>query len=924
MTHRPTHSRLVLSLLAAAFSAVAVPLLAQPAAPARPAAPEEETVKLSPFVISTDKDNGYIAADTLNAGRLRTNLLMTPGDMEVFTRDLLNDLGVFNIDEASGWLTNSRPLEANGINSNSQSPASLALSDSGGNVTLRGMSTSPSTRNYFLSGTTPMEYNVQRIEASRGPNAILYGEAGPGGGVNYMTKRAESRSFNTLRVRTDSLGSMGVSLDLNRPLGKKFDLRYNTSWLDQQYFLERVRMKSIGNALSAVYRPFERTTVNVDVDFTQTSRPGFMMSSIVDQTSLWNRVPVTGTLTTAQATAAGLALWSGTKYLVYIEGIGVVDMKGKAYSQGSGIPIMSAYNLGVPNVIRPPARSFNLNPRQVDVKGRTADVQASVDHLFRNGVSMQLAGQYAKYTADGGNYAFTAAYIDPNVYLPNGQVNPNFSKIFSTSYAGRSINGTQRDSRTVRLVAAYPIRGWGGTTSVSAFAHHQESNSRSVYWDLHIVDPASTLAITDNSSRINIYRYWDNMPRDLPDFTKMYDTRMVPTADGITKGKNDAAEIAASGSYLQDRLTYVVGFRRDKSALTTSNGDAASRDAKTGAFATYTTDSRVAYVNVKTVGVVYFPFRMLGFYADRAEGFTIQTNANPRLDGSFAKANIVPAQDDSYGVRFRLAQTDILTVTGSIGHYTASQENSALSIGVGAVNQLWANHSLANKYIETFSPSPTSTASLNSITSSRSFAGYGWEGSVTMNVANRFRLVVNGALPHTRQYNSAMDFKEYVAANTAQWTQWANDATNAKRTSDQNSLATVQQVVNGFQDERAQNGTYKYRYNLLGVYTVRSGALKGLRIGGGSQIYGPMIAGNQVDRPYDYIYASGYRLYTASLGYPVKVRKMRWDFQLNIDNLLDYDKPLYNGVTIYNGAMAPYTFRYATPRAFRLTGTYGF
>jgi outer membrane receptor for ferrienterochelin and colicin len=50
------------------------------------------------------------------------------------------------------------------------------------------MSTSPSTRNYFLSGTTPMEYNVQRIEASRGPNAILYGEAGPGGGVNYMTK----------------------------------------------------------------------------------------------------------------------------------------------------------------------------------------------------------------------------------------------------------------------------------------------------------------------------------------------------------------------------------------------------------------------------------------------------------------------------------------------------------------------------------------------------------------------------------------------------------------------------------------------------------------------------------------------------------------------------------------------------------------
>jgi hypothetical protein len=400
---------------------------------------------------------------------------------------------------------------------------------------------------------------------------------------------------------------MGVALDVNRPLGREFDLRYNASWLDQQYFLERVRMKSIGNALSAVYRPFERTAVNVDLDFTQTSRPGFMMSSLVDQSSSWNRVPVTGALTSAQASAAGLALWSGTKYLVYIEGIGVVDMKGKAYSQGAGHSDHERIRLGLPNVIRPPARSFNLNPRQVDVKGRTADVQASVDHIFRNGLSLQLAGQYAKYAADGGNYGFTAAYIDPNVYLPNGQVNPNFSKIFSTSYAGRSINGTQRDSRAIRVVAAYPIRGWGGTTSVSAFAHHQESNSRSVYWDLHIVDATSTLPITDNSSRINIYRYWDNMPRDLPDFTKMYDTRMVPTADGITERKTDAAEVAASGSYLQDRLSYVVGFRRDKSALTTRNGDAASRDTKTGAFGTYTTDDRVAYVNAENGGGGVFP-----------------------------------------------------------------------------------------------------------------------------------------------------------------------------------------------------------------------------------------------------------------------------------------------------------------------------
>jgi len=191
---------------------------------------EDETVSLSPFVVSGDRDTGYIAADTLNAGRLRTNLLMTPGTMEVFTRDLIDDLGIFNIDEASAWLTSSHPLETNGINGNSMNPASLASHDSGSNVSLRGMATQPSTRNYFLSATTPMtpmEYNVQRIEAGRGPNAILYGEGGPGGGVNYITKQAEHRRFTTVRLRGDTLGSKGLAIDFNRPLTDKLDVQLN-------------------------------------------------------------------------------------------------------------------------------------------------------------------------------------------------------------------------------------------------------------------------------------------------------------------------------------------------------------------------------------------------------------------------------------------------------------------------------------------------------------------------------------------------------------------------------------------------------------------------------------------------------------------------------------------------------------------------
>lgn len=892
-------------------------------APAKESAPEE-AVTLSPFVVSTNQDTGYIAADTLNAGRLRTNLLMTPGTMEVFTRDLLDDLGVFNIDEASAWLTSSHPLETNGINGNSMNPASLAAHDSGSNVSLRGMATQPSTRNYFLSATTPMEYNVQRVEAGRGPNAILYGEGGPGGGVNYITKQATSRPFGSVRLRTDTLGSRGLSLDLNRPLTRNLDARLNTSALEQRSYVDRVSTRSLGAALSVAYRPWERTRVNVDVDVTRVKRPGFIMSSYTDQSSSWNRVPVTGPLTAAQATAAGLTLRAAGGFNTYIEGIGMVDLRSTPFTGGSGIPLISSYPAGIAT-IPSPDESFNVNPDDIDVRSRTTDLQASIDHQFRNGLSMQLAAQKAKYRVEGGNYPFTGALTDPNVNLPGGRPNPNFGRIYSASYLGRKVDGTGRDSETVRLVAAYPIKAFGGTTNVSAFGHHQEESSRIVYWDMNNADPRLTTPITDAASRrINIYRYWDNLTPSLPDFSQTFDLRMVPTADGYTDKKNDAFEVAASGNYLGGKLTYVAGFRRDRSALTTRNADLASRDRTTGAVGAYTVEDRVAYNNTRTFGVVYFPFSRLGAYADYSEGFTVQSNANPKMDGTFAGANIVPSKAESAGLRFRIATTRSVTIVGSAGFYQATQSNSSLGINVGSVNTLWANHQMPERYIETFSASPTVTAAANSIQSTRSFDGKGWEGNITVNVANAFRLIVNGALPKTRQFNTAADFRAYVAQHTPQWQQWASDPANPTRVSDQNALRSIENFVNGFQDERVQNGTYKYRYNVTGVYTLRSTPLRGLRLGAGAQFYGPRVIGNEIDRPYDYVYARAYHLVSASLGYGFKVRNARLDLQVNADNVLNYDTPMFNGMFAIGNRLIPYGFRRMTPSELRFTSTLKF
>ena len=79
-----------LSLLTA-LCALASVAGAQTAA-ANPPVPDE-TIKLSPFTVNTEKDNGYIAADSLMGGRLATPLLKTPSDITVLTRDFLDDVG---------------------------------------------------------------------------------------------------------------------------------------------------------------------------------------------------------------------------------------------------------------------------------------------------------------------------------------------------------------------------------------------------------------------------------------------------------------------------------------------------------------------------------------------------------------------------------------------------------------------------------------------------------------------------------------------------------------------------------------------------------------------------------------------------------------------------------------------------------------
>ena len=87
---------------------------------------------------------------------------------------------------------------------------------------LRGNST---TSDFFVDGVRDDVqyfrdlYNVERVEALKGPNAMIFGRGGAGGVINRATRQADWSSVNELSVQGGSHENRRASFDLGRPFG---------------------------------------------------------------------------------------------------------------------------------------------------------------------------------------------------------------------------------------------------------------------------------------------------------------------------------------------------------------------------------------------------------------------------------------------------------------------------------------------------------------------------------------------------------------------------------------------------------------------------------------------------------------------------------------------------------------------------------
>ena len=132
---------------------------------------DEETVVLSPFVVSSTEDDGYTAKNTLAGTRVRTELKDVGSAISVVTAKFLQDTGSKNSADLLVYTTGTEVAGQGGNfvgGGDGNIIADGAYVAPVANTRVRGLAAADNLRDFFLTDIPWDSYNVGRVDLQRG------------------------------------------------------------------------------------------------------------------------------------------------------------------------------------------------------------------------------------------------------------------------------------------------------------------------------------------------------------------------------------------------------------------------------------------------------------------------------------------------------------------------------------------------------------------------------------------------------------------------------------------------------------------------------------------------------------------------------------------------------------------------------------
>jgi catecholate siderophore receptor len=229
---------------------------AQSAAPSAPSA--DQPIVLDPVEVQGTVPDAYQVKRATLATKTDTALIDTPQSISILTKELLADTATTSIGDAVRYIPGVGTAQGEGNRDT---------------VVLRGNS---STGDYFVDGLRDDVqyyrdfYNIERLEALKGPAGMIFGRGGPGGVINRATKQAViggPSSFYEVSALAGSWEQYRSTLDFNQSLGATTALRLTAVYEDSDSFRDDVFIRRQGLNPTFGWALAERTTLRVGFEY---------------------------------------------------------------------------------------------------------------------------------------------------------------------------------------------------------------------------------------------------------------------------------------------------------------------------------------------------------------------------------------------------------------------------------------------------------------------------------------------------------------------------------------------------------------------------------------------------------------------------------------------------------------------------------
>jgi catecholate siderophore receptor len=185
------------------------------------------------FVTITDTA-GYLVPALSSATRTPTLLRDIPQSISVVTKEQIRDQSMDSVADVVAYVPGITSHQ--GENNRDQ-------------LVIRGNSTSA---DFFLNGVRDDVqyyrdlYNVDRVEALKGPNSMTFGRGGGGGVVNRVTKGAGFSAIREFTAQAGSFGNKRFTVDYGQPVNNRFAFRVNGLYENSDSFRRHVNLERYG------------------------------------------------------------------------------------------------------------------------------------------------------------------------------------------------------------------------------------------------------------------------------------------------------------------------------------------------------------------------------------------------------------------------------------------------------------------------------------------------------------------------------------------------------------------------------------------------------------------------------------------------------------------------------------------------------